>query len=116
MLDGLKQDKTKQATPPPGTLKVDLHPYQKCALAWMLDRERGRIGPRGGLLAGWLQKHGSYFIVLAAAWHCPRNAARALHLWTQVRLHHAISSIHVLSALQASHLPMLWLTKVCSQP
>ncbi|KAK9805404.1 hypothetical protein WJX73_001738 [Symbiochloris irregularis] len=51
MLDGLKQDKTKQATPPPGTLKPELHTYQKHALAWMLDREASRAGPRGGLLA-----------------------------------------------------------------
>ena len=50
MLDGLKQDETKQATPPHRTLNVDLHTYQKtsCTMAWMLDCERGRTGPQGG--------------------------------------------------------------------
>ena len=36
--------------PPPGTLSVELHPYQKVALAWMLARESGE-GGGGGILA-----------------------------------------------------------------
>lgn len=65
MLDALKQDKTKQAVPPAGTLKVELHTYQKCALAWMLEMESRRTGIRGGLLAGVLQTQTGRLVLAA---------------------------------------------------
>ena len=53
VLDGLQhQEATTERDPPPGTLAVTLHAYQKRALAWMLHREERALGARGGILAG----------------------------------------------------------------
>ncbi len=53
VLEGLQhQEATTEREPPPGTLAVTLHAYQKRALAWMLHREESRWGARGGILAG----------------------------------------------------------------
>ena len=58
-MDNLSQrDKTTEASPPEGTLKAQLHPYQKRALAWMLGLESSRLGTRGGLLAGLYHFYG----------------------------------------------------------
>ena len=53
VLEGLQhQEATVEREPPPGTLTVTLHAYQKRALAWMLYREEKAKGVRGGILAG----------------------------------------------------------------
>lgn len=53
VLEGLQhQEATVERDPPPGTLAVTLHAYQKRALAWMLYREEKAKGVRGGILAG----------------------------------------------------------------
>ncbi|KAK9839761.1 hypothetical protein WJX84_000502 [Apatococcus fuscideae] len=52
VLEGLQhQEATVEREPPPGTLTVTLHAYQKRALAWMLYREENARGVRGGILA-----------------------------------------------------------------
>ena len=53
VLEGLESHKTQaEAEPPPGSIKVTLHRYQKQALAWCKMREHVAHGARGGILAG----------------------------------------------------------------
>lgn len=62
VLEGLQhQEATMEREPPPGTLTVSLHPYQKRALAWMLYREEKAKGVRGGILAGMIAVDKSSF-------------------------------------------------------
>ena len=51
---GFSIKKQQWREPPPGTLTVSLHAYQKRALAWMLYREEKAKGVRGGILAGMI--------------------------------------------------------------
>lgn len=52
LLDGLQaKEKATEAEPPPGTLAVQLHGYQKRFLSWALDRESASQRTSGGILA-----------------------------------------------------------------
>ena len=78
-----------ERSPPDGSLKVALHPYQKTALAWMLQCEMQRGGVQGGLLAGkscGLSRH-EYAHGCTTSWPATCRASGLILLMSSRQIH-----------------------------